>query len=231
MGFVRCAGVAGIVLALVLLVDGCASRQPAAVVEPPAPPMPEAFRAEHTLVLDCDDFSPVGVLVNDDTARIDAPRGPHDLARVVSASGALYEGEGHQLWFKGDNAMYRRPEEDAGRECRVHTVAGPWESARLRGVAFRAVGQEPGWMVEVVPEKWLLVLGDYGRVRVLAPPVAPVEFGGGQRYSVRAGTHTLEMLALPGTCSDGMSEETFDTKVTLVLDGVTLRGCGRWLLE
>lgn len=220
------------VAAVVLFADACASRKPVSVVpEAPPPPMPEVFRAIHTFVLDCDDLAPVGVLVNETVARIDAPRGPLDMAQVLSASGALYAGEGHQLWFKSDSAMYRQPNEETGRECRVLTAASPWESAALRGVALRAVGQEPGWLVEVVPEKWVLVITDYGRLRVLAPPVAPVEFGGGQRYSLRTETHTVEVLAMPGECSDGMSDETFDTKVTLVVDGVTSRGCGRWLMQ
>lgn len=230
MRFARCAGVAGLLLAL-LLVQACASRKPVPAAPPPPPPMPEIFRAIHTMVLDCDDLAPVGVLVNETTARIDAPRGPLDMAQVVSASGALYAGSGYQLWFKSDSAMYRQPDEEVGRECRVHTVANPWESAALRGVALRAVGQEPGWLVEVVPEKWVLVVTDYGRFRVLTPPAAPVAFGGGQRYSLREGAHTVEVLALPGECSDGSSEEKFDTNVTLVVDGVTSRGCGRWLVE
>jgi uncharacterized membrane protein len=232
MGFLRLAGVAGLVLAL-LLVDACATRKAAPVPAemPPPPPMPEVFRAIHTLVLDCEGLAPVGVLVNETTARIDAPRAPLDMAQVVSASGALYAAEGHQLWFKGDSAMYRQPHEEVGRECRVHTVASPWESAALRGVSLRAVGQQPGWLVEVVPDKWVLVITDYGRLRVLSPPVAAVDYGGGKRYSLRSDAHTVEVLALPGECSDGTGEEALDTRVTLVVDGVTSRGCGRWLVQ
>lgn len=226
----RVTGIALLVMSA-LIIQACASRKPVPVEPPPPPPMPEVFRAIHTLVLDCDDLAPVGVLVNETTARIDAPRGPHDLARVVSASGALYAGAAHQVWFKIDGAMYRQPDEEVGRECRVQTVGSPWESAVLRGVSLRAVGQEPGWLVEVVPDKWVLVITDYGRQRVLAPPTAPVEFGGGQRFSLKTDSHTVEVLALPGACSDGSSEEIYDTKVTLVVDGVTTRGCGRWLAQ
>jgi uncharacterized membrane protein len=219
------------VLLLAVWLAGCAGKPVPPPPPPPEAPMPAPFRATHTAVLDCEDLAPVGVLVNETTARIDAPRGPLDMAQVVSASGALYEGEGHRLWFKGDTATFRQPDEDVGHECRVYTASGPWESARLRGVEFRAIGQEPGWLVEVLPQKWTLVLTDYGSNRLLLPPVAAVAFGGGKRWSMRSGTHTIEMLAMPVACSDGMSDEQFDTQVTLIVDGVTLRGCGRWLAE
>lgn len=219
------------VFALLLLLAGCAGKPPPAPEPPPAPVMPPPFVAVHTAVLDCADLAPVGLLINDTTARIDAPRGPLDMTRVESASGALYEGGDYRLWFRSDMATYRQPGEEAGRECRVLMASTPWESARMRGVTFRAVGQEPGWLLEVVPDKWILVLTDYGTKRLLAPPVAATEFGGGKRFSAQSGIHTIEALALPAVCSDGMSEETFDTQVTLVVDGVTMRGCGRWLAE
>lgn len=219
--------------ALGLALAGCAgepvSKAPPLPPAPPEKPMPAPFTAIHTAVLDCDELAPVGVLVNETTARIDAPREPLDMPKVESASGALFEGNGHRLWFRGDTATWRQPGEDAGHECRVITAADAWESARLRGVAFRAEGRDPGWLFELVQDKWLLVISDDGRNRFVAPPVIPASFGDGQRFSARSGSHSLELLSLPVPCRDDGSQVEGGSQATLLVDGVTMRGCGRWL--
>src|SRR4051812_21379630 len=38
----------------------------------------------------------------------------------------------------------------------------PWEDARSRGIDLRALGNEPGWFLEIDNEKWMRLLYAYG---------------------------------------------------------------------
>jgi hypothetical protein len=37
-----------------------------------------------------------------------------------------------------------------------------WHAAKLRGVAFRAIGQEPGWLLEMTTGEKILGAGNWG---------------------------------------------------------------------
>ena len=49
-----------------------------------------------------------------------------------------------------------------------------WHQAKLRGVAFRAVGQEPGWLLEISNGEGIFLVTDYGSTRASMPYVEPV---------------------------------------------------------
>lgn len=217
-------------LALVLLA-GCAGKKPVEPAAVAAAALPPEFVATHMAVLRCADLAPIGLQLNEQAVRIDLPRAPRDLPQVEAASGAKYEGDGFILWFKDGAALYQQPRDESPRECRVLPVKTLWDGARLRDVSFRALGQEPGWYLEVVQDKWILLVADYGRQRVLMPPVAPVREGEGYRFRAQSGSDSLDVAAAPLTCSDGMSEDVYDQHVTVTYNGVTFTGCGRWLVK
>lgn len=116
--------------------------------------------------------------------------------------------------------------------ARVEERASPavWEDARRRGVEFRAVGNEPGWLLEVGGDRLRLVT-DYGAHELLAPISARATEGGGARATLRAETATRSVVVVleKGPCTDTMSGERFETSVRVAVDGTTLRGCGRRL--
>lgn len=106
---------------------------------------------------------------------------------------------------------------------------GPWDAARLAGAGFRAVGNEPGWSVEVYPDSLVFVTA-YGEERYAfpdyteaAPDAEPFV------YEASAGGHAITVTLADEPCQDSMSGEPFDTSVTVVFDGETLQGCGRLL--
>ena len=87
-----------------------------------------------------------------------------------------------------------------------------WHAAKLRGVAFRAVGQEPGWLLEITNGEAILLVEDKSARKTV--------FQTGPGTSV-----TIEGIP----CNDSMSGESFQTTVTVTLDGKTYTGCGRAL--
>ena len=69
--------------------------------------------------------------------------------------------------------------------------------------AFRAVGQEPGWLLEISNGDEILLVSDYGSTRSSMPCVEP--------------------------CTDSMSGEEFEVSVTIKQTNRKLQGCGRAL--
>lgn len=111
------------------------------------------------------------------------------------------------------------------------TTWDPWNDAKSRGIEFRAVGNEPGWYLELDNEKWLRLLYAYGE-RVATVPVPVRQQSGGTTILESSGDgHTLRVEITSGPCSDGMSDQSYPLSVTATIDGTRLAGCGRWLSE
>ena len=104
------------------------------------------------------------------------------------------------------------------------------EDAKFRGVDYWATGNEPGWRLEIAPERILLVT-NYGVDEFDFPtPVPSVSRQGGWTvYQTRAEGHSLRVEIRDTECFDDMSGERFESTVVLELDGTTYRGCGQAL--
>ncbi len=103
-----------------------------------------------------------------------------------------------------------------------------WHSAKLRGVAFRAIGQEPGWLLEIKNGEEILIVTDYGQNKKSYPYVEPQEDKAARRTVFQVDAET-SVLIEGKPCSDTMSGEKFQVTVTLTVSGQTLKGCGRAL--
>lgn len=111
----------------------------------------------------------------------------------------------------------------------VPTSRDPWSEARTRGIDVRAVGQEPGWFVEIDHGTSIRLLYDYAEREATFPAPEPVSSGGTTTYDAATGEHRLRVIVEDRPCHDGMSGDAFPRTVTVELDGRTLRGCGRIL--
>lgn len=103
-----------------------------------------------------------------------------------------------------------------------------WDGARAAGVDFRAIGQEPGWMIDIYTQNRIVALLDYGQTRFELPltePTSPEE--GLTRYESQGGGHTLSITIRRAPCEDLMSGEPYPATVEVVVDNRTLNGCGR----
>ena len=107
-----------------------------------------------------------------------------------------------------------------------------WIEARERGVTFRAIGQEPGWLVEISGDRTMRVVTDYGAVEfVIAPvPRAVVDSTTWTTiYSARADGSDIRVRIRDEPCADPMSGQRFSATVTLGVNGISHHGCGRTL--
>ncbi|MBB5705762.1 META domain-containing protein [Sphingopyxis panaciterrulae] len=104
-------------------------------------------------------------------------------------------------------------------------VEVPPETPPPPAAAYMALGTEPGWTLEITPDR-LNYDGDYGETKiVVANP--------GARPSVNGERYVTDRLAVDVThaeCSDGMSDRRYRDTVTVVADGKTVKGCGGGIL-
>lgn len=150
------------------------------------------------------------------------------LSQVRSASGTRYAEGDIVFWSKGDEAML-----DVGdaryRNCSPNPRRVPWEDARRRGIDLRAVGNEPGWHVEVREGDSILFVGDYGASKFLFRDFTASEGAGSYRYVATEGGNRLTVSAESAECADTMSGDRFPLQVEILLNDRRYRGCGMTL--
>ena len=102
-----------------------------------------------------------------------------------------------------------------------------WHAAKLRGVAFRAIGQEPGWLLEITNGEEILLVTDYGERRTSMPYVEPVVYQDERRTQYVIDEYDTVVEIRGETCNDSMSGEQFEVTVIVQEEDRKLRGCGR----
>ena len=109
------------------------------------------------------------------------------------------------------------------------SITNVWHKAKLRGVAFRAIGQEPAWLLEITDGSEIVLSTDYGQNVNRYPYVDPVVYQEQRRtlYVIDDGNIEIEIRGQP--CQDVMSGEEFSVSVTIRTADRELKGCGRVL--
>jgi heat shock protein HslJ len=104
------------------------------------------------------------------------------------------------------------------------------QDARARGIDFRAVGQEPAWVVELKLGDHITAVLDYGATPLLLPtPKGETNADGAQVYDTSTDTDHLVLTIRSKPCIDTVSGESHPSTVDLVVNDKTLHGCGDWL--
>jgi uncharacterized membrane protein len=200
--------------------EACGAGQPAAA------PEPSAADGTVTYVFVCDEQTAYTVRTTEVKAWVFHPRGTLMLPAVPSHTGVKYADGAFELWIDGQQAQLGESGGELQR-CRNDRRRAVWEKAKLDGADFRAVGNEPGWHLEIRAGSRMVLVADYGTTRVERPLPQPVVDQAGRTTRWDAGEMTVEVIGRP--CSDTMSGESFESTVVVTWDGQTLRGCGRAL--
>lgn len=184
-----------------------------------------------TFVYDCDGDVSFTVRTGADEMALWAPESLGGLYQVLSrvraASGAQYREGDTLFWNKAELATF----EIGGQrfvDCRSNPSKVPWADAKRRGATFRGVGQEPGWFVEVFPDRLALVT-DYGTNRTEAKHSGPIVDDAGRTLYRTSEGREVTIGIDQQACADSMSGEPFEAAVTATVDNRTLKGCGRFL--
>ncbi len=186
---------------------------------------PEVAAEPSTVVYQCDGMQ-VMAAFNGPAATLWLPDGTHLLTATPAASGVRYEGDGLLFWTKGQtSALLDRP-----GEVSVVCEPGPppsWRGVVEAGATFRAIGQEPGWLLDLYPDGRLHLRADYGTLQVYAPVPEPRVEGDTMTYETRTDSNApLRVEIIDQPCRDGMSGHPFPKTVRVTLDGTSWQGCG-----
>ena len=183
-----------------------------------------------TCVYECNDGYGFIARIEGEKAWLFLPNGTISLPHVRSGSGARYSDGSITFWSKGEAALLET-DGNSRRNCRNNRRKAIWEDAKLNGIDFRAVGNEPGWHLEIRTGDKIVFVGDYGQSRYqFATPEPRIDQQSRITiYEAQEGEHQAVIRIEGRSCGDTMSDETFEATVTVTLDGKKYRGCGRAL--
>lgn len=174
----------------------------------------------------------IGVRAAPDAAALwlPAPFGPRTVAlrRVRTASGTKYARGGVSVWQKGAEARLTVRGQTFDR-CVEAPRQSTWVDAWLRGVDARALGNEPGWILEVTRGARLRFVYAYGEDTVAGPAPTPTRRANRVVYRTEAGGHALTATFRDTLCRDVMSGARFPAAAAVTYRGTTYHGCG-WVI-
>jgi uncharacterized membrane protein len=111
-------------------------------------------------------------------------------------------------------------------QCEERRADSLREDARARGVVYRALGNEPGWVLEVGPAGRLSWTTNWGQDRFdFAQAQASTTPDGTTVFTAQQGDVSIRASIKAERCVDD-GEVEFDHVVTVESGGRTLRGCG-----
>lgn len=152
------------------------------------------------------------------------------LRDATAASGARFADDaGNEFWSRGGNVTLTLAGKDK-TSCTKTKQPSPWNEAEARGVAYRAVGNEPGWFAEVSgADSTLRATLDYGERKIEVARTQELA-GDDVGFEGKTADGTAVVLRIePKPCADGMSGEEFEATAQLEVADKTYRGCAAFL--
>ena len=219
---------ASIILLSSIMLNSCAYTQPDDVS-----PDSRASTTEtdaQTYVYECpDDFSFVA-RTETDRAWLFLPGTPLDLVQIQSASGTKYTNGSVSFWRNNNEAVIES-EEIKHTGCKNNRGRAIWEHAKLNGVDFRALGNEPGWHMEISNRQDILLVTDYGQqtYRFTSAIINSKPYERTTSYHAQSDGNSVEIVIKGIPCQDSMSGEAFSAAVTVLINNKRYMGCGKAL--
>lgn len=169
-------------------------------------------------------------LLREKAIAIDFHDGTRRLDQTVSASGARYADNVVVFWTKGGTATLERQGAPTV-QCEERRAASLREDARVRGVVYRALGNEPGWVLEIGPATRMSWTTNFGQDRHdFEQAQAATAPDGATVYTAQNEAVAIKATVKAERCVDDGDVE-FDHVVTVESGTQTLRGCGTRLNE
>ena len=152
------------------------------------------------------------------------------LQKSLSDAGVKYTDGKNLFLIKGDEATLTTGKR-MFENCKNDRRTAVWEHAKLNGVDFRAVGNEPGWVVEIYDTNDIVLITDYGQSRY---EFADTEVSSATQmlttiYQGSNAQNQIEITITARRCGDSMSGDMFPVTVDVRLNKTVYRGCGKAL--
>ena len=189
--------------------------------------LPTESPSTQTFVFTCSDILEFVARTDNKEAWLFLPSGTIQLPHSGAGS---YRNDQTYLQINGQEASL----EASGVKhplCKNDRRQAIWEHAKLNGADYRAIGNEPGWTLEIRNQESIILITDYGSTqhefRLPKPEIDKTNRI--TRYQSKDSDHEMILMISGEACLDSMSGEGFSSKATVTLDGKILRGCGRAL--
>jgi len=193
----------------------------------------EIEREEHVDLGEVNDWQcgdiRIEIVVDDGDAVLTLPWEDRVLRQRETDTGSRYEGGGFAVWSSGrEEAMLDLPLQEPV-ECRPSSLPSPWALARDAGAYFRAVGHEPGWILELYDraDPVLRLELDGGSSELLFDTV--IEDPDGDGYIAESPGNHAGIILIRETCRDSMVGWEFPYRIEMLLNDRELSACGRYL--
>jgi len=111
--------------------------------------------------------------------------------------------------------------------CQNDGIAATFEKAKLSGVAFRAIGNEPGWILEVTSDTEVVLITNLGESTTAFEVVEKFSDGYSMEYKMKSTHNTLFVRIESRVCKDTMVDREYESTVYINFDGVNMQGCGK----
>ena len=212
------------VVLIALLAAACSSpvtlpQIAARVIESvPAPKPPRVVAAR----FDCDGQTLL-LASFDDHATLVGPGLEIVLQPKPSASGTLWDNGDISFWSTEAEAVF----DFYGDATACRELPNPWKNASAGGIDFRAVGQEPGWFVEIDDERLIHLVYDYAERELTTGAPSKTLESDRTVFTGEAGDQLVTVAIQEKRCADVMSGEPYPYTVTVTVDDRELEGCGR----
>lgn len=96
-------------------------------------------------------------------------------------------------------------------------------------VAFRAMGNEPGWILEITSDKEVLFITDLGQDKTHFEVKKKFLDDSSTEYEMHSNYNVLHVRIEKRRCKDTMADRVYESTVYINFDGVNLKGCGNAL--
>lgn len=185
-----------------------------------------------TYVYECADKYSFTTSIGSNKAWLYLPEKTITLGHAFSLFSAKFNTGNTTLWVEDDVA---RLEIGAvmHEQCYNNPAKAVWAQAKLNGVDFRALGNNPSWILEIVQGK-NIIFADYSNKLnryLFDRPVPEIDKAASKTvYKVSNKNHALSITIIGTPCQDTVSGEAFDFSVQVKLDDQLFTGCGRSLL-
>ncbi len=177
-----------------------------------------------TWVFLCPDESSYVVRATESEAWVFGERATLRLTAVLGATPSRYVQGEVELVIEGEHGILSEP----GKEtvtCRNDRQRAVWEQAKLDGVDFRGIGNEPPWVLEMREMSRIVLITEYGEKRVERR--LPKTVTDQARKITRWDASDLHVEITAEICHDSMSGELFSSRVVIHWQRQVLTGCGR----
>ena len=183
-----------------------------------------------TYVYHCADNKSFVARIEPKKAWVFLPTKTLSLPQIPAASGSKFSDGSSTFWNKGETARFTS-DTQFFQNCTNNRTQAIWEHAKLNGVDYRAVGNEPGWSLEITHDQTTVFIKNYGQDRYefkTSKPLIDTAIHTSE-YQLQNNAHTLSITLSAKPCADTMSNQSFSSTVSIRLDNKKFIGCGQVL--